>query len=757
PNRDELEEAAPLGQRLSVIAQTMDLRQMRGEEPTDIVISPDGSRLYVPARNTDTLYVIDAGTRQVTDVVNLWDEAQHPFGPTPSRVAISSDGRYVALANQVDYSFTILDTTTLEPVGTARPGGSDMAVDVAISGQTAFGLSGSGVLSLIDLPTATVTQTVNLGREVMAMAAAPDGSAIYVSLSRRGILVLDPATGQIVRTIDTSDKGGGSGDLIISPDGARIYASAPNEDMIIAVDLTTYQVISTYEALLPEGLALNGDGSRLFVGTFGVTGEARYNLWVLDTQSGALVQGINFTHPAPYGRLVSDIAGIATAPDGSTLYLATVDGDGVVVFNTDTLDAEGIILINPLAEALPTRAVISPDGAALYVSSRVKRPATVAVIDTATQTVVDEIVADSERECDSASYGLGISPDGQVLYILASDAMCIFPVDTATQTVGTPLHIDERGTLIHMAVHPDGDRAYVLSISGTVYVVGLPDLTLETTIPLGLEDTYTIKLTPDGTRAYVTDSLGYAVLDLNTNTVLNVQQGGERVSFQWVSGRAVGLHPMEPIVYIGDFWGFDVQRTDTDAVLYRLDLTQRGWSPGRTLTRDMAFTPDGRLGYLALWDEKGVLVFDPQSRQVKARIDTGRLPYNGCSPAWLVPAPDGQTMYAVNEECDSVTVIDTTSQQITAMISLNGAETRRYEIVPVPCMINAPNVVNLRAGPGTTFEVVRQLDPSEQVEADGQTTGTDGFIWWRLTEGAWVRSDVVEAGLGCDAMPTVTP
>lgn len=63
---------------------------------------------------------------------------------------------------------------------------------------------------------------------------------------------------------------------------------------------------------------------------------------------------------------------------------------------------------------------------------------------------------------------------------------------------------------------------------------------------------------------------------------------------------------------------------------------------------------------------------------------------------------------------------------------------------------------NLRQGPGTEFEVAGQVAASAVLVSDGQLTGADGYVWWRLDNGAWVRSDVVTAAPGCESLPVVT-
>jgi WD40 repeat protein len=65
------------------------------------------------------------------------------------------------------------------------------------------------------------------------------------------------------------------------------------------------------------------------------------------------------------------------------------------------------------------------------------------------------------------------------------------------------------------------------------------------------------------------------------------------------------------------------------------------------------------------------------------------------------------------------------------------------------------DVINMRSGPGTDYDVVAQLPIGETAEVTGQTVGEDGYIWWRLANNLWVRWDVVAALGNCDNVPYV--
>ncbi len=79
------------------------------------------------------------------------------------------------------------------------------------------------------------------------------------------------------------------------------------------------------------------------------------------------------------------------------------------------------------------------------------------------------------------------------------------------------------------------------------------------------------------------------------------------------------------------------------------------------------------------------------------------------------------------------------------------------EVAVQRCYVLAQRLVNLRAGPSTASAVQGTLDDGQDAEVDGQTRGADNFTWWRLTNGLWVRSDVVLADDNCAQVPVVEP
>ncbi len=73
------------------------------------------------------------------------------------------------------------------------------------------------------------------------------------------------------------------------------------------------------------------------------------------------------------------------------------------------------------------------------------------------------------------------------------------------------------------------------------------------------------------------------------------------------------------------------------------------------------------------------------------------------------------------------------------------------------CSVSSTSDVNQRSGPGTDFERAGVLAGGISAVVDGQATGSDGFVWWRIGEGLWVRSDVVSETGSCEGVAVVLP
>lgn len=174
----------------------------------------------------------------------------------------------------------------------------------------------------------------------------------------------------------------------------------------------------------------------------------------------------------------------------------------------------------------------------------------------------------------------------------------------------------------------------------------------------------------------------------------------------------------------------------------------------------LAYSADGNL--IASGDASGVRLWNAATGELLASAADGAVNSVAFSP-------DG-TLVAAGGEAGGVTLWGTSgagsaAAETTASESAapedtgetTEAETADTASAGATCSVSAPNNANLRGGPGTNFDVAGSLAAGQSAEVDGQAQGADGMTWYRLTSGAWVRSDIVGAPSACAGVAVVAP
>ncbi|MDZ4268649.1 MAG: hypothetical protein U1D00_23675, partial [Mycobacterium sp.] len=287
-------------------------------------------------------------------------------GGLPLGAAITGDGAYVYVTSALGDSITVIDTAT-GTVETTIPVSNSTGVVITPDGTRAYVTASGGVVSVVDTASNTVTTTVSLNDASGGIAVSPDGTQVYVSRGDGVISVIDTATNTESGSFGLNQVP--ENDIVFSPDGTRAYVA----DVlgVSVIDTSTTEVVTLIEAGSNSiGLAINGDGSRIYV-----TDLSDNTVNVIDTTSNAV---------------------IATIPVGTS----------------------------------PDPVAISPDGSRVYVPSGAD--GTISVIDTASNTVVATVTAGEEGIV--GAYAVVISPDGERMYVtnLVDGTLMVFALGSVT-------------------------------------------------------------------------------------------------------------------------------------------------------------------------------------------------------------------------------------------------------------------------------------------------------------------------------------
>ncbi len=186
----------------------------------------------------------------------------------------------------------------------------------------------------------------------------------------------------------------------------RLYVARYTDMSIGVIDTVMNRLIQAFAlSAAPNGLALNADGTRLYVAAGGAEGQ----VFVIDAASGAVLETFAAGH-TPISPVVS--------PDGSTLYVCNRFSDDVSIIRL----SDGVTLARVAVGRQPHAAALTPDGTKLFVAEHLPvGPSTnaaiagaVSIINTATRAVTGRILLPPGSQ---ALRGLCVSANSAKVYV----------------------------------------------------------------------------------------------------------------------------------------------------------------------------------------------------------------------------------------------------------------------------------------------------------------------------------------------------
>ncbi|MGW0411245.1 hypothetical protein ACWDZX_08100 [Streptomyces collinus] len=317
-------------------------------DPLALTVGADGRHLFVSTTPDDMVSVLDTAAFQVV--------ARLRVGANPSDLVASPDGRRLYAMCQDAGTVSVIDAVGLTTVGETFPAGP-APVSGALDGKAGrlyVLCSDAGVLVALDAGTGTELEryTVDLG--AMDVALTPDGRYAYVAVPNHftdvdgGVSVIDTHTTRI--PVGNRPMG-----LALSPARRRLYVAEYGAGTVSILGLVTRTAAAAPVSLggRPHALALSHDESRLYVA------DAEGSVRVVDTATDPPA-------PLPAVPVTGTPAGLAVPADGSRVYVADSSGGTLTVIDTaGATPTAGA----PVALAVAASDVcVTPGGGRLYVA-----------------------------------------------------------------------------------------------------------------------------------------------------------------------------------------------------------------------------------------------------------------------------------------------------------------------------------------------------------------------------------------------------
>jgi YVTN family beta-propeller protein len=269
----------------------------------------------------------------------------------------------------------------------------------------------NNTVDVIDTRTNTVIVKIPVGAFPHFLAVTPDATRVYVSNRQsNSVSVIDTATNTVISTIPIHFPSG----IAISPDSSRVYVTT-SDSSIAVIDTSTNTVIDNIpDSFAPYQLALTRDGTRLYV-THGVI-SFNNTVSVIDVASHQKIATIPVRAPA----------GIVLTPDNTRAYVAGREG-GVFVIDTATNT-----VINFVAADVSLDVALTPNGARGYLTNVFAF--NVQVFDTTSNTIADDIPFDGFLSF------LAVTSDGRRVYVTENlntspPVGAVAVIETATNTI----------------------------------------------------------------------------------------------------------------------------------------------------------------------------------------------------------------------------------------------------------------------------------------------------------------------------------
>jgi YVTN family beta-propeller protein len=207
----------------------------------------------------------------------------------------------------------------------------------------------------------------------------------------------------------------------------------------------------------------------------------------------------------------------------------------------------------------------------------------------------------------------------------------------------------------NVAVSPDGTRAYVTNrLDATLSVINTATNGIITTVDLGSGGGPTgVAVTPNGARAYVaTTSFNIvSVLDTVTNTVFKTVNVGTNPA-------GVAVTPDGTKVYVTNLNGASVSVIDTATNAVATTI------PVDAAPLGVAVTPDGTKVYVANGSVDKVTVINAATNTVLTTVNVGD------NPRGVAISPDGARAYVSNFNSSTVTVINTATNTVVTTVNV---------------------------------------------------------------------------------------
>jgi YVTN family beta-propeller protein len=366
--------------------------------PLEIVVSPDGARLYVLCQDSKEVRVLDGASH--TPIKSI------AVGRVPRGMALSHGGDRLYVTNSWDDTLSVIDTRALAVIATWPVVGEPSGVVSDPAGKQVFVANRiSSDVAVLDAQTGAEEKRLMAGRGASYLTLSPDGSRIYATH-----VYPDP-----------------------SPLRTGLENRTPPQSEITVIDATRATVVDRIPLKAITGvfhLAFTADGRLGAVAEYHPKnmiplahlehgGAFAYTLTLLGADVGEPIE----VPLDELDRYASQPFGVAFTPDKRSLYVSIGGSECVLAidvqrllhfvhshprpasnsFASDLAASGSYVVARIPVGANPRGIALSHDGRSLFVANRLDD--TISVIDTRANRVVSTIALNNNKQVSAMRHG----------------------------------------------------------------------------------------------------------------------------------------------------------------------------------------------------------------------------------------------------------------------------------------------------------------------------------------------------------------
>src|SRR5260221_5236799 len=268
-----------------------------GLVPQAVAVSPNGHTVYVTNNSPNNLFVIPGSVSVINTQTNTVIDSL--IAPAASGVAVGPDGTVYVTTEHSNMGFLLSSSAPEIQVGSFPSG-------VAVSPDGTMVYVANPVDNTVSVINTTplfqdVVATVAVGISPNGLSVSPDGSRVYVA-NAGSVSVINTTSNTVIATIPTG--GGPAGGILVTPDGSRVYVAGGQANIVSVINTATNAVVATIPVSGgPLGVSVTPDGSRVYV-----TDNQANNVSVINTATNTIVATI------PVGHSPSSVGNFITGP-----------------------------------------------------------------------------------------------------------------------------------------------------------------------------------------------------------------------------------------------------------------------------------------------------------------------------------------------------------------------------------------------------------------------------------------------------------